>query len=108
MNPHLGPRPKPRRGDFYRSRSWRFIRRKVLEEFHFECQECKSRGRYTPATLVHHELPLEDYPEYALTPTLPDGTQQLIPLCFDCHERIETERGNRLVPAEPLTREWWG
>ena len=107
MIPPQGPRDTPRRGDFYRSRAWRFVRMKVLKEHHFECQACKSRGRYTPATLVHHELPLDEYPEYGLTPQLPDGTPQLIPLCFECHEEIETERGNRPGQAEPLTEEWW-
>lgn len=107
MSPRPSPRSNPRPGDFYRSRAWRFIRQKVLEEYHYECQACKAQGRYTPATLVHHELPLQDYPEYGLDAYLSDGTPQLIPLCFDCHERIETERGNRLVWDEPLTEEWW-
>ena len=93
--------------DFYRTRRWKSIRKRVLADHHHECQDCRARGRLTPATLVHHELPLRDYPEYALTPKLPDGTDQLIPLCDPCHERIETERGNRSGPTEPFTAEWW-
>lgn len=93
--------------DFYRTRRWKTVRKQVLEAYHHECQSCKARGRLTLATLVHHEKPLRDYPEYALTPKLPDGSPQLIPLCDPCHERIETERGNRSRPTEVLTPEWW-
>ena len=92
--------------DFYWIRRWRNVRKRVLREQHNECQECKKRGKLTRATLVHHHLPLREYPEYALTPTLPSGEPQLIALCFECHERIETERGNRGT-AQPLTDEWW-
>lgn len=102
-----------RAGDFYRTRAWKNLAHKVLREYHGECQRCRGRGVYTPAVLVHHELDRDDFPEYELSETYKDENgnerQNLIPLCFRCHEEIETERGNRGVPKAkpPLTIEWW-
>lgn len=93
--------------DFYRSHKWKKKREEVLELYHHECQRCKERGKLTKATTVHHEKPLKDYPELAFEIFLEDGTPQLIPLCFDCHEAIEYERGNRPQMKETLTPEWW-
>lgn len=99
---------KRRRGDFYRTRKWKKLRKQVLRDQHYECQRCKERGKLTRTNLVvHHDLPRENFPEYALTPFLPNGERQLIVLCRECHEEIETERGNRLKISEPLTPEWW-
>lgn len=97
----------PLDSDFYSSRIWRRVRRQVMDEHHWECQACKARGRLSRATLVHHEIPAKDRPDLALTPYLPTGGRQLTPLCHDCHEEIETKRGNRPGPTEPLTEEWW-
>ena len=96
-----------RKDEFYRTKAWRHVRARVLESHQWECQACKSKGKLTRATMVHHELPFESHPELALIDYLPDGTRQLTPLCFECHEEIETKRGNRSAPAEYLTEEWW-
>lgn len=95
--------------DFYRSRAWRRVRRRTLELYHYECQKCKQQGKLTKATTVHHDLPRDKFPEHALDIFLQDKTPQLIPLCFDCHETIEQERGNRGSQriADLLTSEWW-
>jgi 5-methylcytosine-specific restriction protein A len=92
----------------YRSTKWKTLKDKVLKANHYECQRCKARGRITRAVLVHHEVPVRSRPDLALVPYLPDGTMQLVPLCFECHEEIERERGNRpKTKREPLTPEWW-
>lgn len=99
-----------RKGDFYRSRVWRHVRREALRVCHYECQRCKAMGKLTRATVVHHDLPRDEYPEYELSLYKPDGSLNLIPLCFDCHEEIERERGNRgnyEKKTELLTDEWW-
>lgn len=92
--------------DFYRTRAWKTLSLKVRRHYKHECQECKKLGKLTRAVLVHHDKSLRDYPEFGMEMFV-DGKPQLIPLCFDCHERIETERGNR-GSAEPLTAEWDG
>ena len=105
--PPVTPPVEPLGRAFYYSNAWRRVRKQVMQEHHGECQECKARGRLTPATLVHHEIPVKDRPDLALTPYLPSGDRQLTPLCFECHERIEAERGNRPGGTGPLTEEWW-
>ena len=48
------------------------------------CEECKERGRYVLATLVHHVKPLAD-----------GGThdeRNLMSLCVSCHERIHQRK----------------
>lgn len=108
MAPPEAPLPFDERQDFYRTYAWKKVRREVLDYYKHECQECLRRGRITTATLVHHDFPLEDYPSLGLEMFTPEGAPNLLPLCFACHERIETARGNR-GPQEvkPLTEEWW-
>lgn len=102
------PLPFDDRQAFYGTYAWKKVRRRVLEYYKHECQECLKRGRITTATLVHHDFPLEHYPELGLEAFTPSGRANLIPLCFPCHEKIEIERGNRGPErAEPLTAEWW-
>jgi 5-methylcytosine-specific restriction endonuclease McrA len=92
---------------FYTGRKWRKVRAKVLRDQHFECQRClKERHKVVRATTVHHELPLKDYPQYGLQMYTPDGQRNLIALCFDCHEEIEKERGNR-PGSGTVTQERW-
>lgn len=98
--------------DFYTSRKWRRLAHKVRARGHQECARCRERGVYTRAVLVHHDLDRDEFPEFELKEFYIDenGKKQpnLIPLCFACHEAIETERGNRgPEPKPPLTKEWW-
>ena len=51
------------------------------------CEECKKNGRLTPATEVHHILPINH-----------GGTHEeanLMALCKPCHSRITAESGDR-------------
>ena len=40
--------------EFYSWPEWRRLRREVLAVDNCECQECKRRGVYSKASLVHH------------------------------------------------------
>lgn len=75
---------------FYKSREWRELREEVLREHHYECQHCLERGKYTPATMVHHVMEVRKRPDLALSKTYVDGKgderKQLVPLCIACHE----------------------
>lgn len=88
---------------FYWTKAWRRIRRAVLKMDRHECQECKRRGKYTRATLVHHINELKDRPALALTIEY-EGKRNLESLCNPCHERTHNHR-QEVKP--PLTEEWW-
>ena len=97
---------------FYTSWAWLQKRAKILEFDHGECTECRKRGRYTRAEIVHHVKHLEDFPEFALSDTYTgaDGIErrQLVSVCRDCHETVcHPERLRHTVPAEPVTHERW-
>lgn len=69
--------------DFYICKPWRHLRAEVLKEQHFECQHCKAKGQYSPATSVHHKKKLKYYPALALTKS------NLEALCEDCHYKAD-------------------
>ena len=88
---------------FYKTKLWREVRQKVLEDGHFECAECAKHGKYKRAVLVHHVNELRKRPDLALSLYYKDrdGTTKpnLVPLCFNCHEiahgRAYAGRGER-------------
>lgn len=100
-----------RRGNlhsFYNSQQWKQTRRKVLQMDKYECQICKSHGRYTKATTVHHINYVKKHPELALEVEYSwkgRRKRNLISLCHDCHEEVHGHRKKSL--AEPLTKERW-
>lgn len=77
---------------FYLSEDWKELREDVLETFHYECQECLKKGRYTKADCVHHINEVRHRPDLALSRYYVDekGQRQynLIPLCNTCHNIV--------------------
>ena len=73
---------------FYESKEWRRLRKIVLKMDKFECQECKTVGRYTKATTVHHVNHLRDKPDMALNIFDELGNRNLISVCKSCHETV--------------------
>lgn len=100
-----------REHDFYVSSAWQKAREEVLREYHYECQECKKRGKYTKAVIVHHVKHLKEFPELALSKTYIDtnGKEriQLKPVCKECHEYVEHPERLRWNKKKPLTEERW-
>lgn len=83
---------------FYHSPAWRRVRKVVLQRDHYLCQHCLLQDRITPATEVHHKVPLEERPEQALV------VSNLISLCWPCHELTKTRKtivpeGVRIIKA---------
>lgn len=77
---------------FYDSPDWRRKRRATLKAQKYECQVCKSRGRYTRATIVHHVQRLRDRPDLALADMDPEtGRVQLMAVCKQCHDDIHSD-----------------
>lgn len=67
---------------FYVCHAWLHLRADVLKEQHNECQLCKAKGLFIPATTVHHVKTVRQSPWMALTKS------NLLCLCEDCHYAI--------------------
>ena len=95
---------------FYSWKSWKRLSAKVRAIDRQECLLCKSRGKYSPAEIVHHVKHLRDRPDLALSVYDPDTKErQLISLCRACHELEHPERlrPTASAAAKPLTEERW-
>lgn len=93
---------------FYIWKRWIHKRIEVLELDHYECQDCKAKGIYTPATTVHHDQYLRKHPENALDIYyVYKGVKyrNLISLCHDCHEKRHGRR--RTQKDYVMTDERW-
>lgn len=92
---------------FYTWGEWQRIRQSVLEMDHYECQQCRAKGRYRKATIVHHIKHLKDRPDLALS--IWDGEErQLLSVCKSCHEELHPEWLRQYKPtAIPVTMERW-
>lgn len=94
---------------FYHWKDWERLRKEVLRMDHYECQICKSRGRYRRADIVHHVKHLKDRPDLALS--VWDGEErQLFSVCKRCHEELHPERTAQYrygKKEKPLTEERW-
>lgn len=93
---------------FYIWKPWVHVRSKVLEMDHYECQDCKAKGKYTKANTVHHCNYVKKHPDLALEIWYTwrgETKRNLISLCHDCHE----ERHGYRKPEgkKPLTEERW-
>ena len=97
--------------EFYLWPEWRNpeygARMKVLKLDNYECQICKSHGKYKRATIVHHVKHLKDRPDLALS--VYDGQdRQLVSVCKQCHEDLHPESQRQFAPSSlPLTEERW-
>jgi 5-methylcytosine-specific restriction endonuclease McrA len=93
--------------EFYSWPEWRRLRREVLTVDNCECQECKRRGVYSRASIVHHVRHLRDRPDLALS--VYDGdSRQLEAVCKRCHEELHPDSQRQYAPsAPPLTPERW-
>lgn len=92
---------------FYSWSCWLRTREEVLKLDHYECQRCKTRGRYSRAVLVHHVKHLKDRPDLALS--IWDGEErQLVSVCKKCHEELHPESQRQYKPlTKPVTEERW-
>lgn len=75
---------------FYHSLEWQAVRQQVLDRDHYLCQVCKRAGRITPATTVHHIVPVRADYSRRLDPS------NLETICKACHNAEHNERGKSL------------
>lgn len=112
---------------FYHSASWKNVRRQVLDEQHWECQQCRREGRLTllcrksertrqigrvkfSRANVHHNKELRLYPELRLSKFYVDTDGQvkrnLEAICDDCHNQ-EHERFQKAEEKSQINEEKW-
>ena len=72
---------------FYTSAAWLRKKEKILRRDKYLCIDCKRFGKKTPAELVHHIQPYEEFPELAL------DEKNLVSLCGACHSKRHPEKG---------------
>lgn len=77
--------------NFYKSKQWKKKREAILRRDEYLCQECKRYGKTTPAKIVHHIIPLEQRPDLKL------HNDNLVSLCFQCHEQMHNKMTNELT-----------
>lgn len=96
----------------YKTKEWQQIKREVLEEFHYECANCKSEGIITMAQTVHHVKHVKEYPHLAFSKYFigihGERKRNLIPLCNRCHnEEHDRFKKKDKKNDKPLTEERW-
>lgn len=88
-----------KRDVWYSSRKWKEKRAHILRRDGYQDQLEKRAGRTVPATMVHHILPREQYPEYAYS------DWNLISLSDESHRELHTIYGNLSEAGERLKHE---
>lgn len=91
------------RGDlssFYNSRAWRHLSHDVIRKHNNECYLCRKIGKVSIAIITHHVQELKKRPDLAYS------IDNLIPLCFECHESIH-QRGLYAVSKKFENPERW-
>lgn len=93
---------------FYKTAAWKRKREEVLRMDHYECQVCRSQGKYTKATTVHHVHHLKDFPQYALE-IFVDGERNLLSVCDACHNALHPEKLSKpkIEKVQTDSGEWW-
>jgi 5-methylcytosine-specific restriction endonuclease McrA len=101
LNKGRGGGRRSREMNFYKKPAWLSKRKNVLRRDGYLCQECKRYGKTTPATEVHHIIPLEWCLIYYVALAL--ESSNLISLCNKCHDKMH-DRVSRKLTASGL--EW--
>lgn len=71
----------------YRSARWKRKSEHIKRRDGYQCQMCRRYGKNTPAKIVHHKKPADEYPELAW------DDDNLVSLCIACHNKMHEEKG---------------
>lgn len=98
--------------EFYNSRHWKRLRRKVRREQHNQCYCHLHPGKFqhlrgqlpqlVPGDTVHHVHPLRQRPDLALSELDENGEPNLIVVCASCHWPLDHP-----ASAQPDIPERW-
>ena len=87
---------------FYAGSAWLNKRADVLRRDNYECQRCKSKGKFSKAECVHHVKHLKDRPDLALVDS------NLISLCNTCHQYEHPEKLHaNVIKRRVVSNERW-
>ena len=78
---------------FYKSKAWQACRASYLAKAHYLCEDCLRQGRFTPAEIVHHIIPLT--PENITDPGVSLNHENLRAVCRECHAQEHGARPRR-------------
>lgn len=78
---------------FYKSQAWKTTRAAVFSARKGLCEMCLKDGRYVPAEIVHHRVPLA--PDNIMNPDITLSWDNLQLLCRECHARVHDEKKQR-------------
>lgn len=74
---------KPYAVKFYKSKAWKTTRDAYMQSVGGLCEDCRKRGVYTPAEIVHHVIELT--PENIKDPEVALSWSNLRAVCRECH-----------------------
>lgn len=83
---------------FYSSRNWKSTRNAYIKSVGGLCELCLKTGKYSPARIVHHKIPLS--PETINDPKISLNWDNFLAVCMKCH--AELHRGDIVVPKDPV------
>ena len=78
---------------FYKSKAWRDCRAAYIKSVCGLCEDCLSKGIYTPGKVVHHKKHIT--PENIGEPSITLDFKNLKLVCQDCHAKEHAERVER-------------
>ena len=84
------------------STAWLKLRRDTLS-VHPMCQRCQEEGRLSPATEVHHIVPVDDGLSLEEKRRLMFDPYNLLALCHRCHVMVHTDLGRSGKPRSQRT-----
>jgi 5-methylcytosine-specific restriction endonuclease McrA len=73
------------------SKKWKNKRQYILHRDGFLCQECRKYGRNVEAKIVHHIVEVDDEPSLKMV------NNNLISVCYSCHNRLHPEKGGHRI-----------
>ena len=74
----------------YKSKTWQNCRRNYIKSVGGLCERCLAQGRYTPAVIVHHVVPINA--NNINDPTVTLNWDNLQAVCRDCHKELHTNK----------------
>lgn len=78
----------------YKSNNWQQLRETIMKRDNYLCQDCRQRGKITPAEEVHHIIEVTQANINDASITLnPDN---LVSLCRECHRQRHTGKRWRI------------
>ena len=74
----------------YKSKTWQKCRQGYIKSVGGLCEKCLEQGRYAPAVIVHHKIPITA--NNINDPNITLNWDNLQAVCRDCHTELHTNR----------------